>query len=130
MASAEAEAINVRADALQGENQGLIAANKLVDLLPGLVEAAAKGLSGSNLTILNGADGVTQLISGLVGQGLSIYETLKPSIAASASVADGEVTSLQSAPSSPAGSNDAAPRRRGPRRPESVTEPPAINEAP
>ena len=129
VASAEAEAINVRADALQGENQGLIAANKLVDLLPGLVEAAAKGLSGSNLTILNGADGVAQLISGLVGQGLSIYETLKPSIAASANGDEGALTSLPASTSSSAGSAPAAPRRAS-RRPQSVGDPPAVNEAP
>ena len=45
----------------QGENQALIAANKLVDLLPSLVEASAKGIAGSNLTVLNGTEGVNQV---------------------------------------------------------------------
>lgn len=81
VAGAEADALNLRADALQGENQALIAANKLVDLLPALVEAAAKGIAGSNLTVLNGSEGVNELVAGVVSQGLSIYETLKPSLA-------------------------------------------------
>jgi uncharacterized membrane protein YqiK len=81
VAGAEAEAINVRADALQGENQALIAANKLVDLLPSLVEASARGIAGSNLTVLNGTDGVNQVATGVVAQGLSIYESLRQSVA-------------------------------------------------
>ncbi|TMM10383.1 MAG: hypothetical protein E6G01_18510, partial [Actinobacteria bacterium] len=65
----------------QGENQALIAANKLVDLLPSLVEASAKGIAGSNLTVLNGTEGVNQVAAGVVAQGLSIYESLRRSVA-------------------------------------------------
>ncbi|MGH9127905.1 MAG: SPFH domain-containing protein [Acidimicrobiales bacterium] len=79
-AAAEADAINARADALGGQNQPLIAANKLVDLLPALVEAAAKGIAGSSLTVLNGSEGVNEMVAGVVSQGLSIYETLRRSI--------------------------------------------------
>ena len=41
-----------------------------------MVEAAARGLNDANLTILNGTQGVSEVIAGLVGQGLSIFETL------------------------------------------------------
>ncbi|HEV2362037.1 MAG TPA: SPFH domain-containing protein [Acidimicrobiales bacterium] len=84
VAAAEAEAINVRASALSDGNQQLIAANKLIDVLPSLVQAAATGISSSNLTVLNGSEGVGQMVAGVVGQGLTIYETLRKSIAASA----------------------------------------------
>jgi len=84
VAAAEAEAINARAKALEDGNQALIAANKLVDALPALVEAAARGLAGSNLTVLNGSDGLGEVLTGLVGQGLSIYETLRSSVSAPA----------------------------------------------
>jgi flotillin len=77
VASAEAEAITVRADALTDGNQALRAANKLIEMLPQLVEAAAKSIAGSNLTVLNGTEGVNQAVAGIVGQGLSIYETLR-----------------------------------------------------
>ena len=78
-AAAEAEAINARAAALSGENQALIAANKLVDMLPELVKAASGGISGSNLTVLNGAQGVNEMAMGLVAQGLAVFESLRQS---------------------------------------------------
>jgi flotillin len=87
LAAAEAEAINVRADALAGENQARIAANHLVDILPELVEAAAKGIAGSNLTILNGSAGVNEIVAGVISQGLAIYGTLKDGLPASSTSA-------------------------------------------
>ena len=81
-AEADAEAINARGTALGGENQELIAANKLVDMLPSLVQAAAQSMQGSRLTVLNGATGVNDIAIGLAAQGLSIYESLRKSMAA------------------------------------------------
>ena len=83
-AAAEAEAINARAQALEDGNQALIAANKLIEVLPLLVDAAARGLAGSNLTVLNGTAGVSETMTGLVGQGLAIYDTLRTSLASPA----------------------------------------------
>ncbi len=80
-AEAEADAINARAAALSGENQALIAANKLVDMLPTLVQAAAGGISGSHLTVFNGSSGVNEMAVGVVAQGLSIFDTLRSSLA-------------------------------------------------
>jgi uncharacterized membrane protein YqiK len=81
LAEAQAEAIRARADSLREGNQELIAANRLIEILPSLVEAAARGLAGSNLTVLNGTQGVNEVLAGLVGQGLSILDTLKQSTA-------------------------------------------------
>ncbi len=81
IAEAESAAIKVRAESLEGGNQALIAANKLVELLPSIVEAAARGLASSNLTVLNGTDGLNQVVTGVVGQGLTIYETLRKAMA-------------------------------------------------
>jgi len=50
-AEADAKAITARAGALSGENQRLIAANTLVEILPELVAAAAQGIEGTQLTI-------------------------------------------------------------------------------
>ncbi len=86
VAEADAAAIGVRADALSDGNQALIAANKLIDELPQLVAAAAQGISGSNLTVLNGTEGVNQMVAGVVSQGLSIYEALRHSVAQNAPV--------------------------------------------
>jgi hypothetical protein len=68
--------------ALREGNQEVIAANALIENLPALVEAAARGLAGANLTVLNGTQGVNEIVAGLVGQGLSILDLLKKSTAA------------------------------------------------
>jgi flotillin len=81
VAEAQAKAINMRADALSEGNQALIAANKLIEILPGLVQAAAEGIRDSHLTVLNGSDGVNEMVAGVVGQGLAIYDTLRRSVA-------------------------------------------------
>jgi flotillin len=94
IAEAEAEANRARAASLREGNQELIAANHLIEILPALVEAAARGLSDSNLTILNGTQGVSEVVTGLVGQGLSILDTLKKSAAVT-----GNGASAPSAPS-------------------------------
>jgi uncharacterized membrane protein YqiK len=80
VAAAESDAINARAEALNDGNQALIAANKLIDVLPQLVEAAAGGLSGANLTVLNGTAGVGEALTGVVGQGLAVYDSLRRSL--------------------------------------------------
>jgi flotillin len=81
-AEADAKAITARAGALSGENQRLIAANTLVEMLPELVAAAAQGIDGSKLTILGGAQGLTEFTTGLAAEGLTIYDALRRSLAA------------------------------------------------
>src|SRR5712671_6616304 len=68
-AEGQADANNARAASLREGNQELIAANRIIEQLPELVEAAARGIAGSNLTVLNGAAGVNEVLAGLVGQG-------------------------------------------------------------
>jgi uncharacterized membrane protein YqiK len=77
IAEAEADAYQARAAALRQGNQELIAADRLMENLPAIVEAAARGLAGANLTVLNGTQGVSEVVAGLVGQGMSIFELLK-----------------------------------------------------
>jgi flotillin len=83
-AGGQAEADKVRAASLRGGNQELLAANHIVDVLPALVEAAAHGLTDSNVTILNGSAGVSEMMAGLVAQGLTILDVLRRSAAISA----------------------------------------------
>jgi len=62
------------------------AAESLIENLPAIVEAAARGLAGANLTVLNGTQGVNEVVAGLVGQGVSILDLLKKSGMATAPV--------------------------------------------
>ncbi|HEY1618366.1 MAG TPA: SPFH domain-containing protein [Streptosporangiaceae bacterium] len=80
-AMAQADANNMRAQSLAGGHQELLAAAAIVDSLPSLVGSAAQGISSSNLTILNGTEGVGQVMTGLVGQGLTILDTLRSATA-------------------------------------------------
>ncbi|KZS53347.1 hypothetical protein A4G26_03405 [Mycobacterium kansasii] len=49
----------------------------LIDQLPVIVEKAARGLAGANLTVLNGAEGRSQVAAGLVSQGVAIFDALR-----------------------------------------------------
>ncbi|MEU9125849.1 SPFH domain-containing protein [Streptomyces sp. NPDC048506] len=92
VAQARADANSAVAASLRDGNQELIAANRTVENLPALAEAAAAGISGSRLTVLNGTDGINEIASAIVGQGLAILDTLKKGPAAPAAappLADG-----------------------------------------
>lgn len=95
-AQAEADANAVRASSLRGGNQELIAADRIVESLPAIVESAARSLAGANLTVLNGAQGVNDVVAGLVGQGLTILDLLKKASAVRGGVAIGADTAAAS----------------------------------
>ena len=80
-AQGQADANQSLAASLREGNQEVIAANVLIENLPALVESAARGLAGANLTVLNGTQGVNEIVAGLVGQGISILDLLKKSAA-------------------------------------------------
>jgi flotillin len=104
LADAEAQAARVRADAaahaerstadgkadanralavsLREGNQELIAASRIIEELPELVNAASRGIAGSNLTVLNGAAGVSEVLAGLISQGMAVLDLLRSSTAA------------------------------------------------
>ncbi|MFF2849408.1 SPFH domain-containing protein [Streptomyces sp. NPDC058001] len=78
LAQAQADANSARAASLRDGNQELIAANRVVENLPALAEAAARAMSGASLTVLNGTEGVNEVAAGVVGQGLAILHSLQP----------------------------------------------------
>jgi flotillin len=76
MAVADAEKMKILAEAAASHNR--VALDKaLIDQLPLIVEKAAVGLSGANLTVLNGAEGLGQMAAGLVSQGVAIFDALR-----------------------------------------------------
>ncbi len=91
IAKAESEANEVNAKSLANGNQQLIAANLLIEQLPQLVEASAKAIASSNLTVLNGSQGVSEMLAGLIAQGITIYDSLRNSTAVNGTVADVDV---------------------------------------
>ncbi len=79
LAKAKAEEIRILAEAA-ASNDRVALDQTLIEQLPLIVEAAAKGLANSNLTILNGQEGVNDTISGMVGQGLAVFGALQKGI--------------------------------------------------
>ncbi|MDQ6784495.1 MAG: SPFH domain-containing protein [Actinomycetota bacterium] len=77
LAEAERDAMRLRAEGLAGGNQQLLAASLLAQQLPELVGRSAEALEGSNLVVLNGTEGVSQVLSGVAGQGMAILDVLR-----------------------------------------------------
>ncbi|BDE11298.1 MULTISPECIES: SPFH domain-containing protein [Mycobacterium] len=76
LAVADAEKMRIQAEAAASHNR--VALDRMIiDQLPEIVDKAARGLAGSNLTVLNGAEGISQVTSGLVSQGLAIFDAVR-----------------------------------------------------
>lgn len=79
LALAEAERMRIQAEA--AASHGRVALDRmLIDQLPQIVKEAATGLSGANVNVLNGADGLGEIAAGLVGQGLTILDSVRRSL--------------------------------------------------
>jgi len=94
LAQADAERMRVLASAAASHDR--VALDRmLIDQLPQIVKEAANGLAGANVNVLNGADGLSEIAAGLVGQGLTILDSIKKNLAtgpeATAAQATGEV---------------------------------------
>jgi uncharacterized membrane protein YqiK len=78
---AEAKAIDARAKAL-AENQEAVIGQQLAENYPAIVSAAAGAFHGiNNMTVLNGADGVTQALSTLIGNAGAGISTVRQLLA-------------------------------------------------
>jgi flotillin len=76
LARADAQRVTMQAEAAASHNR--VALDRmLIEQLPQIVKEAAAGLAGSNLSVLNGAEGLSELAAGLVAQGLTILDSVK-----------------------------------------------------
>jgi uncharacterized membrane protein YqiK len=76
MAQADAERTRIQAEAAASNNR--VALDQLlINQLPQIVKEAASGLTGANVTVLNGADGLGEIAAGLVSQGLTILDSVR-----------------------------------------------------
>ncbi|MCW2670246.1 MAG: rane protein, partial [Frankiales bacterium] len=94
IAKAQAEATKLSAGAAAAE--GRIALDQqLISQLPDLLRAAAEGLQGANLTVLNGAEGLNGTVASLASQGIAILKSIN---AAMPSNVEGEVVYEEETP--------------------------------
>jgi uncharacterized membrane protein YqiK len=76
MARAEAKKTELAAEAMATSNR--VALDQLlIQQLPEMVRAAASGLQGARLTILNGTEGVGEVTQGIVSTGMALFSTVK-----------------------------------------------------
>ena len=109
LAQAEADRTRLQAEATATE-QGLALQRMLVERMPDIIAAAASQLANANVTVLNGADGLGQMVAGLAGQAGQLLRLVQ----------DG----LNTNGSGPSAATPPVPPRPGPRTP-GTTEPPA-----
>ncbi|MEO9140257.1 MAG: flotillin domain-containing protein [Jatrophihabitans sp.] len=81
LAQAEAGRIRIQAEAAASNNRVSLD-QLLIEQLPQIVREAAQGLSRANVTVLNGSEGLGELATGLVGQGMTIFESIRRGISA------------------------------------------------
>jgi uncharacterized membrane protein YqiK len=87
LAQAEAERMKIQAEAAASHNR--VALDRmLIDQLPSIVREAASGLANANVSVLNGADGLAEIAAGLVGQGLTIFESVRRNVSETAEPAE------------------------------------------
>ncbi|MGC5256981.1 SPFH domain-containing protein [Gordonia sp. DT218] len=80
IAEAEARAVEIQSAAAAKHNR-IALDQQLIEQLPALVGEVAKGLGTSNLTVFNGAEGVNELMTGVVTQGASLLKSLQSEFA-------------------------------------------------
>ena len=79
LATAEAAATRVGAEAAAA-NDRVALDQQLITLLPQVVKGMSEGLAKANITILNGAEGYNETVSGLVGQSMAVLDALRAGI--------------------------------------------------
>src|ERR1700722_1254711 len=80
LALADAKRVTMQAEAAASHNR--VALDRmLIEQLPQIVREAAAGLAGANVSVLNGAEGLSEIAAGLVAQGLTILESVKKGMA-------------------------------------------------
>lgn len=78
-AAAEAKAVEIQSAAM-AQNNRIALDQQLIEQLPRLVGEAAKGLGSSNLTVFNGAEGVNEILTGIVTQGVQMLRAVQTQV--------------------------------------------------
>jgi uncharacterized membrane protein YqiK len=79
LAAADAQRIQLQSDAT-ASGQGIVLQRILVEKMPEIIAAAASQLANANVTVLNGADGMGQLLAGLAGQAGQLMRMVQDSV--------------------------------------------------
>src|SRR3954469_20930518 len=79
LARAQADATKLSAEAAAA--QGRIALDQaIIQQLPDMLRAAAAGLQGANVTVLDGAEGLNGVVASLAAQGMALLEAVRTGV--------------------------------------------------
>src|SRR3954471_20420717 len=76
LARAQADATKLSAEAAAAQDR-IALDQAIIQQLPEMLRAAAQGLQGANVTVLDRAEGLNSVVASLAAQGLSILETVR-----------------------------------------------------
>jgi uncharacterized membrane protein YqiK len=79
LAEADAQQIRLQANAT-ATGQGIALQRMLVEKMPDIIGAAASELGKANVTVLNGADGMGELLAGLAGQAGQLLRAVQTNV--------------------------------------------------
>ncbi|HET9077752.1 MAG TPA: SPFH domain-containing protein [Acidimicrobiales bacterium] len=114
LAEAESSRTRLQAEAT-ATGQGIVLQRMLVERMPEIIAAAAAELANANVTVLNGADGMGQLVAGLAGQAGQLLKLVQDGMGTGPAglVEAGEPTqAAEAADLAPAAANGALPDGR------------------
>ena len=75
-ARAQADATKLSAEAAAAQDR-IALDQAIIDKLPDMLRAAAEGLQGANVTVLDGAEGLNSVVASLAAQGLTMLDTIR-----------------------------------------------------
>ena len=112
LAKAQADATKLSAGAAAAE--GRIALDQaVIQQLPDMLRAAAEGLRGANLTVLNGAEGLSSVVASLTGQGIALLDSIRNGLGQQ----NADIPPADAPPAAPTARPSAATIPAGHRRP-------------
>lgn len=76
LARAQADATKLSAEAAAAQDR-IALDQAVIQQLPELLRAAAEGLQGSSLTVLNGAEGLNSVVASLAAQGMAVLNAVR-----------------------------------------------------
>lgn len=80
LAQAQADATKLSAEAAAAQDR-IALDQRVIEQLPDLLRAAAAGLQGANVTVLNGAEGLSSVVASLAGQGMALLDAVRTGVA-------------------------------------------------
>ena len=86
LARAEADATRLSAEAAAAQNR-IVLDQQVIQQLPEMLRAAAEGLQGAHLTVLDGADGLSGVVASLAGQGMALLDSVRNSLSGTVELA-------------------------------------------